>query len=91
MNTTIFEMQVKLIFQILFFGTLTSVLVAATTVCDCQNKKQALIDLSVPEYCNHKEEYINDKPKWVNYEIVSKKKPPFVFDALMMCTSSTLE
>jgi len=36
--------------------------------------------MSVPDYCDHKEEYTHNKPKTVTYELVSKTKPPFEWD-----------
>ena len=53
----------------------------AHIVCDCDNlKTKAVIDLSIPEYCNHKEKYSHHKPKWLHYELVSQNKPAYKFD-----------
>ena len=53
----------------------------AFTICDCNAAHtKGIIDMSVPDYCDHKEEYTHDKPKIVTYELVSKTKPPFEWD-----------
>jgi hypothetical protein len=53
-------------------------------VCDCDNlKTKAVIDLSIPDYCNHRDKYSHSKPKWLHYELVSQKKPAFQFDGYL--------
>ena len=56
----------------------------AHIACDCDNlKTKAVIDLSVPDYCKHNEKYTHAKRKWLHYELVSKKKPPFKWKGIL--------
>ena len=55
--------------------------VETTTVCDCSNPiVKGIIDLSVPEYCDHAEPHRHKQPqKFEGYTIVTKKKDTFFF------------
>jgi hypothetical protein len=53
-------------------------------ICDCERARtKAVIDLSVPDYCNHMEKYTHVKPRTVPFRLVSKKKPPYKIDAFL--------
>ena len=53
-------------------------------ICDCERAKtKAVIDLNVPDYCNKVDKHSHDRPKAVHYKLVSRKKPPYKFDAYL--------